>query len=53
MGIDPRKVDDCDNKRQAKIKKIGSQELTFTGLFLLFFPSGYVIDVILPNTNKS
>ena len=28
------KIDGCDNKRQAEIKKISSQELTFTGLFL-------------------
>ena len=52
-GIDPRKVDGCDTNRQAKIKKSGSQQLTFTGWFLLFFPSDYVTDIILPNTNKS
>ena len=30
-GIDPRKVDGCDTNREAKIKSMGSQELTFTG----------------------
>ncbi len=36
-GMDPRKVDGCDTSRKAKIKLMGSQELIFTGWFLLFF----------------
>ena len=52
-GIDPRKVDGCDTNRKAKIKLLGSQELTFTGWFLLFFPESYITNVILPNTNKN
>ena len=51
-GIGPRKVDGCDTNRQAKIKSMGSQELTFTGRFY-FFPEDYITNVILPNTNTN
>ncbi len=38
-GIVPRKSDGCDTNRKAKRKLLDSQELTFTGWFLLFFQS--------------
>ena len=32
---------------------MGSQELTFTGWFILFFPEDYIENDILPNTNTN
>ena len=48
-SFDHRKVDGYDTNRKAKIKLMGSQELTFTGCFLLFPPESCITNVILPN----